>query len=249
MIAIDTILGGFPGWTSRGALGWGAIYLVTTETGEKILFDTGATNQRSSLLPKLKERGISPANISTVILSHLHFDHASNWDYFIGSEIVVHASDLEWALSAHGPVSELAFRCKAIKEHAKLRVITEDCELKPGLRIIHVPGHTPGSIALKMDRIVICGDALKNRWELQGDVPTVPASSGPKSLWSAQAFIKSLEKLTSGADKLYPGHDSPMLRTSSGWEPQGDPTVGLFFPNGQSQELKFVEDKRLVAHS
>jgi glyoxylase-like metal-dependent hydrolase (beta-lactamase superfamily II) len=146
-------------------------------------------------------------------------------------------------------VSELAFRSKAIREHAKLRVITEDCDLKPGLRIIHVPGHTPGSIALKLGRIVICGDAVKNRWELQGDVPTVPASSGPKSLWNAQAFIKSLEKLTSGADKLYPGHDSPLLRTRGGWEPEADPTVGLFFPDGQSQELKFTEDKGLSGHS
>ena len=249
MIKIEAILGGFPGWTSRGALGWGAIYLLTSESGKKILFDTGATNQRSSLLPKLKERGASPADISTVILSHLHFDHAANWDYFIGSEMVVHERDLEWALSAHGTVAELAYRSRAIREHAKLRVITQDCELEPGWQIIHVPGHTPGSIALKMGRVVICGDALKNRWELQGNVPTVPASSGPKSLWDAKAFASSLEKLTADADKLYPGHDSPLLRTNNGWEPEGDPMVGLFFPNGQSQEIKFIEDKHVKAHN
>ena len=37
MTTVDTVFSGFPGRTSRGFLGWGAVYLVTTNRGGRIL--------------------------------------------------------------------------------------------------------------------------------------------------------------------------------------------------------------------
>jgi N-acyl homoserine lactone hydrolase len=235
MITIDTVFGGFPGRTSRGFLGWGAVYLVTNERGERILFDTGGSNERATIIPELAKLSVSPDAVRTLVLSHLHYDHAANWDLFPNAEIVVHEREMEHAKTAQGPKSELAYRVRALYDGAKLRVVSEDCELAPGFRLLHAPGHTAGCMALQFGRTIICGDAVKNRWDLRGEVPK------RGSMWDANAFLESINKLSGMADKLYPGHDVPFERRADGWRPIGYSSVTLHFPNGQSQEIEFRE--------
>jgi glyoxylase-like metal-dependent hydrolase (beta-lactamase superfamily II) len=229
MATIETLFFGFPARSSRGFLGWSAVYLVVTQGGRKILFDTAGYNERATLVAALEQRKIRLDGIHTVVLSHLHFDHAANWDLFPGAEIVVHEKEMEYACSPQADYSTLRHQSRALAESRRLSLISKDGELEPDVQLMLVPGHTPGSMALKMGSSVLCGDALKNRWDLQGQV-SLP-------VWDAEKFQASVRKLASLADKLYPGHDVPLELEAHGWVPRGKPSINLTFANNQEQEL------------
>ncbi len=149
MAEITILLGGFPGRSERGYLGWSGCYLVTTTKGERILFDTAGYNERAVVVAKLAERGISPESLDLVILSHLHFDHAANWDVFPKAEIVVHERELAYAASPEADGAILRFHSQALRAERRVRVVSGDeIALAPELTLLHVPGHTPGAIAL-----------------------------------------------------------------------------------------------------
>ncbi len=229
MATVETLFSGFPAKSSRGFLGWSAVYLVVTNQGRKILFDTAGYNERATLVAALTQRQIALDSIHTVVLSHLHFDHAANWDLFPGAEIVVHEKEMEYARSPQTDLSALRHQSWALAESPRLRLITGDGPLEPDIELLLVPGHTPGSLALKTGSSVLCGDALKNRWDLQGQV-ALP-------VWDAEQFQASVRKLASLAGKLYPGHDVPLEREAHGWVPRGKPAVTITFANGRQQEL------------
>lgn len=229
MTDISALFGGFPGRSERGYLGWSACYLITTSGGERLLFDTAGYNERAVIVAKLAERGISPESLDAVILSHLHFDHAANWDLFPKAEILVHERELEYAASPEVDSAVLRFHMQALRAERRLRVVSGDTTvLTPGLTLLHVPGHTPGSIALVTEGAILCGDALKTRWDIQGRL------SPP--CWDEAAAIHSIEQLKASGTILYPGHDVPLERLGSEIRPRGSPSVRIFFPD-QSQQI------------
>ena len=94
------------------------VYCVLIDHPEgKILFDTGChpdamngywpSNLRSCfpyyysdnqrLVNQLKLTGINPQEIKTVILSHLHLDHAGNSHLFRQADVYVHKKDYDYA--------------------------------------------------------------------------------------------------------------------------------------------------------
>ena len=119
---IDVLLGGFFGRSSRGFLGWSAIYLVTTPSGRRLIFDTGGYNERGTIPKLLKEHGIDVAAIDCVVLSHLHFDHAVNWDLFPNAELVVHEKEIAHAQAGDDPCV-LRYQTPALLANNRLRLI------------------------------------------------------------------------------------------------------------------------------
>lgn len=221
---ISTLLHGFPGRSERGYLGWSACYLVTTARGERVLFDTGGYNERAIVVARLAERGIPPQAIDVLVLSHLHFDHAANWDVFPNAEIVVHERELDYAGSVEADGAVLRFHAEAIRKRSRVRAVTEDeIALTPELTLLHVPGHTPGALALAAGRRVLCGDAVKSRWDLQGTL------SPP--WWDQEQAMRSIERLKSLSDLLLPGHDAPLAPSGGAWKPTATPTLRIFFPD------------------
>jgi hypothetical protein len=59
MRTIDVLLSGFFGESNRGFLGWSAIYLVTTPSGRRLIFDTGGYNERGTIPKLLEAHGIA----------------------------------------------------------------------------------------------------------------------------------------------------------------------------------------------
>ena len=224
MAEITILLGGFPGRSERGYLGWSGCYLVTTSKGERILFDTGGYNERAVVVAKLAERGIAPDAVDVVVLSHLHFDHAANWDVFPQAEIVVHERELAYAGSQEADGAVLRFHADALRKEKRVRIVSgDDIQLTPELTLLHVPGHTPGAMALAAGQSILCGDALKSRWDLQGKL------SPP--WWNEAEAMRSIERLKSVSEVLYPGHDAPLERMGGELKPRATPTVRIFFPD------------------
>jgi N-acyl homoserine lactone hydrolase len=224
MASIDILLGGFPGRSERGYLGWSGCYLVTTSKGQRVLFDTAGYNERAVVVAKLAERGISPESLDLLVLSHLHFDHAANWDVFPKAEIVVHERELAYATSPEADGAILRFHAQALRAERRVRAISgNEIELTPELTLIHVPGHTPGAMGLAVDGAVLCGDALKSRWDLQGKL------SPP--WWNEVEAMRSIERLKALGAVLFPGHDVPLERVGGEIQPRGTPSVSIFFPD------------------
>lgn len=229
MVGVDVLLGGFFGRTDRGLLGWSGVYLVSSPGGRRILFDTGGYNERGTLPRLLEERGLAPADISCVVLSHLHFDHAANWDLCPKAEIVVHEKELAYARTTDDP-AVLRSSVPDLLAHPKLRrVAGEATSLEEGVEIQHVPGHTPGAIALVMGDSALCGDALKSRWDLRGVLTNT---------WDPDLARRSIRRITGLARHLYPGHDVPLELRGNDWHPCGTPSVRIQFPDGSERVLR-----------
>ena len=86
MITVETLSVGFPYKPLNGCFGYATICLI--HGNKNILFDVGGYQLRSVVLGKLEE-------IDAVVISHLHFDHCSNLDLFIDTDIPIYISEKE----------------------------------------------------------------------------------------------------------------------------------------------------------
>lgn len=196
-----------------GFLGISTIALIHTATGP-ILFDTGGYVTRLTVLKALADRGLRPADIPLVFLSHLHFDHAHNVDLFPHARFLV--SKAEWAYVDHPHRDDLMlpWGIKAQLELGSVELIEGEGQLAPGVTFSPAPGHTPGCYAVDLQtrdkgRVVVAGDAIKyakeavmRRCDMGFDTPEV-----------ANATISAI---LDRADRILPGHFPELIRLDSG---------------------------------
>jgi len=95
----------------------------------------------------------------------------------------------------------------------KFETVTGDMELLPGLRLLETPGHTPGSMSLRVETreagvLLFVGDAVYLREAYSP--PKVPGI-----VWSEEMWRKSVERIRlieEGEDALVVfGHDAAQL--------------------------------------
>ncbi|MGI8716419.1 MAG: MBL fold metallo-hydrolase [Lapillicoccus sp.] len=219
----DPVYAGTAYASSRGALGWSAVLLGQTAGGRPVLFDTGGPGDRQTLPDRLRQRGLECDDVAVVVLSHLHFDHANNWDLFGRAEIIVGEPDLahaedgsDWAV--------LRDVIAPLRKSGRLRVVRGPESIDAVLDVVPAPGHTPGSIAVVSRGTVLCGDALKNRWQL-AEALARPAAERDET-------ETTIVDLATRAERLWPGHDSPLARRGGHWVPESEHRVRLHRPDG-----------------
>lgn len=228
-VKIEILLSGFPGKSSRGFLGWSGCYLVTTASGRRLLFDTAGYNERATVINSLGKLDVALEDVDVVVLSHLHFDHAANWDLFPNAEIILHEREIAHAESRGPDGAVLRHHVPALRANPRLRLVSAETALEEGVRIIHVPGHTPGCIAVVIGKQILCGDALKSRWDLDGPMAA--------PVWDADLARQSIAKLKEMGTRLYPGHDMPLELVEGKWRACGSPSVRVLYPDGSEQVL------------
>jgi glyoxylase-like metal-dependent hydrolase (beta-lactamase superfamily II) len=136
--------------------------------------------EEQTLFARLKNLGLTPNDIATVVISHLHVDHAGNLSAFKKAKIYV--SDVELTttvrnyvvgddLDVHVPVDIEAF----IAARLNWRPVMEDekeLEIAPGVTILNLgSGHSWGMLALRVDlgnsgTFLLVADALYMRENL-----------------------------------------------------------------------------------
>ncbi|SNY67490.1 MBL fold metallo-hydrolase [Paractinoplanes atraurantiacus] len=120
---------------------------------------------RAGNLPAaLTEAGVTPGDIDAVLITHLHLDHVG-WIMKDGApyfpNAVVHYGAEDWALlDGDEPTREIM---EAAEKAGVLRPYgTEDL---PGVRVMSVPGHTPGHVVIELAsggrRLWFTGDLLQ----------------------------------------------------------------------------------------
>ena len=99
MYSLDILIQGFPGKSEdRGGLGWSTVPLLRGH-GEVVLIDTGSYSYRVHPLERLGQLGLSREDITSVVLTHCHWDHICNYPLFPEAKVFVPHHDLEWAAS------------------------------------------------------------------------------------------------------------------------------------------------------
>lgn len=209
MMKMRILLPGYPIKGSRGYLGWSNVILLEDE-GKRILFDTGSYGDRHLLLEKLEEASLSVDEIDYVVLSHLHFDHASNVVLFPEARIVISEREWEYATTLEYEQKKDTFIPLPLiqwlqREKARITLTSEGDNLTENLSIMLLPGHTPGSLGLLIpgEETMLLGDAVKSGFEFQSATPSYHFDT-------SQEWLKSFQRIKE-ALKIIPGHDVPLI--------------------------------------
>jgi N-acyl homoserine lactone hydrolase len=113
----------------------------------------------SSIAAALEEWGLAPTDVSTVINSHLHFDHCGQNMTFPQAPFFVQRSEYERACREQADIKGW-FDFNS----ARLELLEGDYELAEGINIITTPGHTVGHQSVLVNtahgKELIVGDAL-----------------------------------------------------------------------------------------
>jgi glyoxylase-like metal-dependent hydrolase (beta-lactamase superfamily II) len=135
-----------------------AVYLIDFQD-DLVLIDAGAGGSSSQLVRNIEMLGLNPALVSHVILTHCHIDHIGSAPFFrekYGTKIVIHELDakaLETGDSVRTAANWYGTTFPPTKIDRKLKGAYETLKFgNEELHCLHTPGHTPGSIAVYLDR-------------------------------------------------------------------------------------------------
>jgi glyoxylase-like metal-dependent hydrolase (beta-lactamase superfamily II) len=149
-------------------------YLYRSAEGLAII-DPGYTGSVRAVLRFVKEHG--PGRIDWVILTHHHIDHAGAAFALCqatGARLAVHRDDAPylqdgrprnrmtlWGIAERMPARLASY---IVSTAAGVSRLLDDGDLVAGLTVVHVPGHTPGSICLHSasESALFLGDVLNN---------------------------------------------------------------------------------------
>jgi len=132
-----------------------SVYLV--DGGEEmVLIDTGAGEGFELIVDNIRSLGLRPDKLKAVIATHSHIDHIGALFRFreeYGVEVIAHELDTEAIETGIGSGAEYY---GVSYQPCKVDVILRGSEETVGcghhdLKVIHIPGHTPGSIAVYLD--------------------------------------------------------------------------------------------------
>jgi len=164
--------------------------------------------------------GLRCDDIETVILTHLHWDHCYNLEYFQRAEFIVQKSELAYAV-APLPAERRSYevdiptlRPPWMQVVDRIIPVDGDVEIHPGISVIHLPGHTPGSQGILVDTKdgtwVIAGDAVPLYDNLE-ETDTVQIL--PSGLYQNMFdYHDSLKRLEPFRGTILPGHDARVFR-------------------------------------
>jgi len=187
------------------------------------LVDSGMPGSEEKILEYVRELGREPADVARIVITHHHLDHVGSVAALqerTGAQVLAHPADLPFisgeqpAPAAQGGLMGLVSRLLApILPSAKPAAVDTTVEdgdhldLLGGAIVVHVPGHTPGGIALHFpaERLLICGDVIDHRRERLGP----PPAAFTVDMAQAHDSLRRLAGLE--FDVLCPGHGAPLV--------------------------------------
>ena len=194
------------------------VILIAEE--EMTLVDTGFHGSSSRILKFVDSLRRSPEEISLIILTHNHPDHVGGLPelkQYTSAKVASHKADIRSGESqlTKSRAKQKLLSFSAVQSLFAIRPEEVDIGLKGGevlnplggLRVIHTPGHTPGSISLfsTQKKLLIVGDTINTRRKnLQ-----LPPQMVSADLKQATSSIRGFARLD--FDILCSGHGRPLL--------------------------------------
>ena len=173
-------------------------YLLAGDDGSLVLLDAGTRRAPARLLAALAGLGRAPEDVTHLLLSHAHLDHAGGAHAVqaaTASAVLTHEREAVYVREGRMPAPDRSTRGGRLLHRLPKRVTGfralevsstfNDGEVLPlagGLLVVHTPGHTPGhcSFLHPSSGVLLTGDALFNvrriRWSVAGPCTDVRLS-------------------------------------------------------------------------
>ncbi len=170
--------------------------------GSRMIVDTTTGLHKKALVYAFKQLDITEVDITTVILTHEHFDHIGGLELFRNAKVLASEQTAKVLESADEKTSYAMFFNGKIPSRKTAARLKDKDIVRMGdtvIEIIHTPGHSEGSICLyiKKDKILISGDTV-----FADSIGRVDLLGGDE-----KEMIESLEKLEDlEIEMILPGH-------------------------------------------
>ena len=155
---------------------------------EVTIVDSGWRGTGRSVLESLARLGRHPSEVSNIVVTHHHSDHRDEAP-FVQGDVTPPSPFTNRVLGRL--ISPLVASRKPRPVAVDLTL--EDGDVLDGMRVVHSPGHTPGSISIHLPRrgLLIVGDALEHRRGRLG----LPSSHFTADMGQAKRSIRKLAEL------------------------------------------------------
>jgi len=153
------------------------VFLFEEPSGELTLVDAGVKGSPKRVLAAIEALGRSPADVTRIVLTHAHADHAggaARMQAATGGRVHAHADDEAYVRDGRVPPRDrrsilgrlLQMLPDGFAPLAVDEVFTDGgvLDVAGGLRVVHTPGHSPGHVSLfhEGSGVLLTGDALFN---------------------------------------------------------------------------------------
>ena len=171
---------------------------------------------------QLRRRGVDPAAVERVLMTHLHVDHTSGMRLLPNARFTVNRR--EWAAATGRGAAAKGFVAHHLPDESRVDLVDLDAEGRPhgpfgrtidllgdgSIRLVSTPGHTPGHTSLLLRAsggrpVLLVGDAAYTRRNVRAEIlPLLTADD--------RAYRESLREIAAFAERepdatLVPSHD------------------------------------------
>jgi hydroxyacylglutathione hydrolase len=193
-------------------------YVVEEADGSLTVVDAGMQSDGKKILGYVTTKMMrKPSDVKTIVITHCHVDHvrgAAALKAATGARVAVHEADADFVSGKAKyppPGGVIGFLFRLMSPFFRAAPVEPDLRLKENdrvgkLRVLHTPGHTPGSISLYDgdDKVLFVGDTARF---LKGRLQGPPRQFTPE-MGQAKASIERLSKLD--FEVLLSGHGEPL---------------------------------------
>jgi len=176
-------------------------------------FMTPVMTEGDHVLNSLACVGLSPDDISHVVCSHLHTDHCGCNQFFTKAKIYIHEAELAAARAPDGV--QMGYLPADWDHPMPVEPVADGHDVfgDGRIRLVHLPGHTPGAMAalVRLDRdglFLLASDAVSVRANLDDNF-------APKNTWDVEKCLASYARIRDleqrGATVIC-GHDDAQWR-------------------------------------
>ena len=189
--------------------------VVETEKGMVFVVDPAActlSGDQNIILDYLKKKKLECIGM---VLTHYHFDHVMGIkqlkEAFPKAQVAIHQAEFAEFQNPPGPLgrADIMFFggdqiIQVVEQQPSAEVALKTGQDYFGWKVLHTPGHTPGSICLysAVENALISGDTL---FDYGGYGRTDLAGGDEAQIIKSLAYLR--ENIPAGT-LVYPGHDS-----------------------------------------
>jgi glyoxylase-like metal-dependent hydrolase (beta-lactamase superfamily II) len=209
---------------------WAYAYVIQNDGGNYLIdAGSGTDTSHEDLLNGLKQAGLQPSDLTHILLTHAHIDHyggLTKLKPLTNAKIGCHELDVQTIAHHDARLALMGRRLASFLTETGLAKEEADTLLSiyrftkalyrsvpvdfvydgnfSALDIVHLPGHCPGHVAMRLDDIVFCGDMV-----VEGVTPHLaPESINPhggldhylESLTRFQEWAKDARVVLNGHD-------------------------------------------------
>jgi glyoxylase-like metal-dependent hydrolase (beta-lactamase superfamily II) len=207
-------------------------YLWVVTNGEHTaVVDMGATESNiarhgrfwledpASLLDKV---GVNAKTVEHAVVTHLHWDHAGNYELFPRAKFFLQEDELAFWTGRHAgkryfnEAIEVEDVCAMVRYNydGRVNLVSGSREILPGVTVHRVGGHTKGIQVVEVQTAsgpaVIASDACSDYHLLRTDTPSTIVCDVSEYL----AGFDTLRRLAKDERHILPGHDIEALRVN-----------------------------------